>query len=195
MRLIASVVALLAAGTGFHVSARSLPPRVSAEVVHAGFWHSGCPVPLSGVRLLTVTHWGFDGRTHTGQLVVSRDAVVPLSSVFRRLYALHFPLRHMLLDDIYGGPKAPKDNDVSASFECRQAAASPCTGKGRTGSWSMHAYGLAIDLNPVENPYVGCGMTRDKTALSYLDRSRVRKGMVTPAVVEAFRAVGWAGAA
>ena len=60
-----------------------------------------------------------------------------------------------------------------------------------SGHWSMHAYGEAIDLNPVENPYVGCGMTRDKTALSYLDRSRVRRGMVTPAVVAAFASVGW----
>ena len=58
-------------------------------------------------------------------------------------------------------------------------------------SWSEHAYGEAVDLNPVENPYVGCGMTRDKTALSYLDRSRLRPGMVTPAVVDAFRSIGW----
>ena len=55
----------------------------------------------------------------------------------------------------------------------------------------MHAYGEAIDLNPVENPYVGCGMTRDKTALSYLNRSNVRRGMVTPAVVAAFASIGW----
>ena len=60
-----------------------------------------------------------------------------------------------------------------------------------TGHWSEHAYGEAVDLNPVENPYVGCGMTRDKLALSYLDRARVRKGMVTPAVVQAFADVGW----
>ena len=68
---------------------------------------------------------------------------------------------------------------------------SPCTGGTGTGSWSEHAYGEAVDLNPVENPYVGCGMTRDKTALSYVERSRVRPGMVTPAVVEAFRSIGW----
>jgi hypothetical protein len=48
------------------------------------------------------------------------------------------------------------------------------------GPLVQHAYGLAVDISPVENPYVGCGMTRDKKALSYLDRSRVRKGMVTP---------------
>jgi hypothetical protein len=68
---------------------------------------------------------------------------------------------------------------------------SRCTGRSGTGSWSEHAYGEAIDLNPVENPYVGSGMSRDKTALAYLDRPRLRRGMVTPAVVVAFRSVGW----
>ena len=58
----------------------------------------------------------------------------------------------------------------------------------------MHAYGEAVDINPVENPYVGCGMTRDKTALSYLKRTRVRREMVTPAVLRAFESVGWAWA-
>jgi hypothetical protein len=125
-------------------------------------------------------------------MVVNARYAAGLGQVFRRLYAMRFAIRHMALSDTYGPSRGrPRDEDVTASFECRQAAASPCTGKARTGTWSMHAYGEAIDLNPVENPYVGCGMTRDKTALSYLDRSRVRPGMVTTAVVEAFRSIGW----
>jgi hypothetical protein len=100
----------------------------------------------------------------------------------------------MRLADMYGPSRArPADGDVTGSFECRQAVASPCNG-GKvtgTGSWSNHAYGLAVDLNPVENPYVGCGQTRDRLAVSYMNRSRVRPGMVTPAVIEAFRAIGW----
>ncbi len=55
----------------------------------------------------------------------------------------------------------------------------------------MHAYGEAIDLNPVENPYVGCGQSRDPTAVSFMNRSRLRKGMVTPAVLRIFHAAGW----
>lgn len=89
-----------------------------------------------------------------------------------------------------GRPTATSPRRSSAG---RQASASPCSGIANrgTGSWSEHAYGEAVDLNPVENPYVGCGMTRDKVSLSYVDRSRRRRGMVTPAVVRAFRAVGW----
>jgi D-alanyl-D-alanine carboxypeptidase len=179
---------------GFQASAQPLSSAVRSAVVSANEWHSGCPVPLSQLRVLTVRYHGFDGRTHSGQLVVNAAAVAPLTQVFGRLYALHFPVHHMKLSDTYGASTGqPADGDVTASFECRQASASPCTGTANkgTGSWSMHAYGLAIDINPVENPYVGCGMTRDKTALSYLDRSRVRRGMVTPAVVAAFRSVGW----
>ncbi len=150
----------------------------------------GCPEPFSELRLLTVAHWGFDGRVHTGQLVVNRDVATPVAKVFRQLHKLRFPIRHMRLDDLYGPKRAhPADGDVSGSFECRRAVPSPC-GSG-SGNWSNHAYGHAIDLNPVENPYVGCGRTRDPTRAQYLDRSRLRKGMVTPAVVRAFRSIGW----
>jgi hypothetical protein len=55
----------------------------------------------------------------------------------------------------------------------------------------MHAYGLAVDLNPVENPYVGCGQTRDRRARRYRDRSRHLRGMVTRQVVAAFASIGW----
>jgi len=195
VRLLAhAAVAAVAAVTGFHVSAKPLTPAQRRAVIAAHEWHAGCPVPLSRLRVLTLTYYGFDDRTHWGELVVNENAVAPLTGAFRRLYAMRFPIHHMQFGDTYGTTRnRPADGDFTASFECRQASASPCGGlanKG-TGSWSEHAYGDAVDLNPVENPYVGCGMTRDRTALSYLDRARVRKGMVTPAVVAAFVAGGW----
>lgn len=190
MRILAVPLAVLVLQP-FQASIRHLPAPVRSEVA-ARAWHSGCPVPISGLRLLTVSYWGFDRRTHAGQLVVNANAAGPLTKVFRQLYKLHFPIHHMRLANMYGPPRGrPADGDVTASFECRQAVPSPCTGGTGTGSWSEHAYGDAVDLNPVENPYVGCRMTRDKTALSYLDRSRVRRGMVTPSVVNAFASIGW----
>src|SRR5881392_2032245 len=190
MRVLA-LLAAVSAVPAFHVSTRPLPDHVRARVA-ATSWHAGCPVRLSDLRLLTVSYRGFDGRTHTGQLVVRSRAAAPLATVFRRLYALRFPIRHMSFANEYGPSGAhPADGDVTASFECRQAVPSPCTGGTGTGSWSEHAYGEAVDLNPVENPYVGCGMTRDPTALSFLDRSPLRRGMVTPAVLQAFHSIGW----
>jgi hypothetical protein len=189
---IGPLVALAVAS--FHSTIRPLSAPVRAELKSAGVWHQGCPVSLAQLRVLTVTHWGFDNRTHTGQLVVNADAAAPLARVFKRLYELRFPIRHLRLGDAYGPVRNhPADNDISGSFECRQAVASPCTSTVRkgTGSWSEHAYGRAVDVNPVENPYVGCGMSRDPSSRPYLDRTRLRRGMVTPAVVAAFHSIGW----
>jgi hypothetical protein len=80
---------------------------------------------------------------------------------------------------------------VSGSFECRKAVPSPCPGAGGPRSWSNHAYGLAVDLNPIENPYVGCGQTRDPRTRRYRDRSRHRPGMVTRRVIATFASIGW----
>src|SRR5829696_4483306 len=182
---------MVALAPSFQSSIEPLPRPVQAQLRSAGVWHRGCPVAMSDLRLLTVSHRDFQGRTQTGQLVVNRAAAAPLARVFRQLYRLHFPIRHLQLDDAYGPRRdRPRDGDVSGSFECRQAVPSPCTGGKGTGSWSMHAYGLAVDLNPRENPYVGCGQSRDPTARRYRDRSRHRPGMVTPRVVKAFRSVG-----
>jgi hypothetical protein len=192
------VLALLLASAAAATSTNSIAPLTKAQraaVIHAHEYHSGCPVTLAGLRVLSVRYYGFDHRSHWGKLVVNAHVAPDLALVFAKLYAMRFPIHHMQFGDTYGALKnVPKDGDFTASFECRQASASPCTGattNKTTGSWSEHAYGEAIDLNPVENPYVGCGMTRDKTALSYVDRSRVRRGMVTPQVLEIFRAIGW----
>jgi hypothetical protein len=176
----------------FHSSIKPLSSSVKAELKNGHYWHKGCPVSLSDLRVLTVTHRGFDKHNHSGQLIVNKNAAARLATVFHRLYELHFPIRHMSIRSMYG-PRSqqPPDGDVTASFECRDAVPSPCTGGRSTGHWSNHAYGLAVDLDPRENPYVGCGMSRDPTAQSYRDRSRHRPGMVTHAVISAFASVGW----
>ncbi len=183
MRLAAApLLALALALSASAASIGPLPPALRAELT-GPFWHKGCPVSLSQLRVLTIRHWGFDRRAHTGQLVVNEDVAAP-----------RFPIRDLQLEDAYGPHRLVADEaDVSDAFECRQAVASPCTSSASTGTghWSEHAYGHAVDLNPVENPYVGCGMTRHRASLPYLDRSRLRLGMVTPAVVAAFRSIGW----
>ena len=184
--------AALLALAPFHSSVQPLPQPVQAQLKAEGFWRSNCPVGLSDLRLLTVRHWGFDGRAHTGQLVVNAGAAGGVTRVFGKLYRLHFPIRHLRLADMYGPKRGrPRDGDVTGSFDCRQAVPSPCTGGKGTGTWSMHAYGLAVDVNPVENPYVGCGQSRDPTAERYFDRSRHRRGMVTDRAIAAFASIGW----
>ena len=190
IRLLAVSAAALSAAA-FHSSVEPLTPAIRAQVGHSA-WHRGCPVALTGLRLLSVSYHGFDGRTYDGRLIVNAAAAAPLARVFRQLYALHFPIRHLQLADAYGpAGTRPADGDVSASFECRQAVPSPCLGGTGTGTWSQHAYGEAIDLNPVENPYVGCGQSRDPRTRPFFDRARHRRGMVTARVVRAFASIGW----
>jgi hypothetical protein len=176
------VLAVPLAVVAFHSSVQPLPAPLR-KAVTTNLWHRGCPVAPSGLRLLTVSYWGFDGHAHSGRLVVGKAWARPLARVFRRLFELRFPIRKMRPVETSG--------DDTASFECRDAAPSPCPGSSPSHSWSEHAYGEAIDLNPIENPYTGCGVTRERASIPYLDRSHPRKGMVTPEVVSAFRAIGW----
>jgi hypothetical protein len=195
--VVALAATLVLVGSCLAASASSIRPLTGAErgaIREAHEYHAGCPVTLPHLRLLAVRYVGFDHHSHWGELVVNARVASGLARVFAELYAMRFPIHHMQFGDTYGALKnAPQDGDFTASFECRQASSSPCTktANGTTGSWSEHAFGEAIDLNPVENPYVGCGMTRDPTALSYVNRSRYRRGMVSPAVVRAFASIGW----
>ena len=158
----------------------------AAQLPHS--WHRGCPVAPARLRRLRLTYWGFDGRAHTGALIVSAQAVSPLTRVFSRLYAARFPIRRMRPIDAYGGSdERSLEADNTAAFNCRYAVAS---GPRR---WSVHAYGLAIDVNPVENPFLDRGRVHPRAGRAYLDRSRYRRGMAVRGglLVDAFASVGW----
>jgi len=191
--LLTAVLSATAATSHHSASQTGVAPLTHAQtqaIISAGEWHRGCPVWPSQLRVLSFRYYGFDGDTHIGQIVVNAKVAEPLGTVFAKLYSMRFPIRDAAFASTYG-PHPDQSGDVTASFECRNAAASPCSKTSTTHNWSMHAYGEAVDLDPRENPYVGCGMTRDKTALSYLNRSRLRPGMVTPAVRQAFASIGW----
>jgi len=195
--LLLSAVMSVATATGTTRSGAVRPgvAKLTHAQAHAlqssGEWHPGCPVMPYQLRLLTVRYYGFDHRTHLGQIVVNEAVTAQLTKVFRKLYAMRFPIREMSFAAMYG-PHPDKNGDVTASFECRDAVPSPCNGNAKGTHWSMHAYGEAVDVDPRENPYVGCGMTRDPTALSYIRRRYVRPGMVTPVIFRrTFASVGW----
>jgi poly-gamma-glutamate synthesis protein (capsule biosynthesis protein) len=151
-------------------------------------WHRGCPVGFADLRLLTVTHWGFDGRAHRGRLVVHRDAAEGMLWTMRRLFRLRFPIRQMRLVDAYGADdRRSMAADNTSAFNCRFVA-------GSSGVWSEHAYGRAIDVNPIENPYVtGSGYVSPPAGAPYAQRSRHVRGMIHRGgpVVAAFAAAGW----
>jgi hypothetical protein len=150
-------------------------------------WHRGCPVGLGDLRLLRVTYWGFDDRAHNGRLVVNKRFDDQIIAVMTRLYHLRYPIRRMQLVDQYG---ADDDRSTAAdntsAFNCRFVAG--------TNHWSMHAYGEAIDINPVENPYVSGSYFTPPNGKPYVDRSRHAPGMIHAGdkVFKAFaKKAGW----
>lgn len=137
--------------------------------------------------MLTLSYRGFDGRTHSGRLIVNRSVALQVVEVFRDLYEAAFPIRRLQLVDVYGGSDFRSiEADNTSSFNCRAATGS--------SNWSNHAYGLAIDVNPIENPYVtASGSVAHAASRPYLKRSQIRPGMAYPggALVNAFRSIGW----
>ena len=173
---------------GFDSSIAALGGEILKEVRHKN-WHPGCPVPLDQLRVLTVDYHGFDGDVHSGPLVLNRRVVQDVRGVFERMYHADFRIKHIALARKYK-PNADRyddKRDVTASFNCRPATGNP-------GSISQHSYGWAIDINPMQNPYIGTdGKVLRRAAKPYVDRSIHAPGVIQAngVVVRAFRRIGW----
>jgi hypothetical protein len=203
-------VLVLGLATGLAISAASAPPTlagaarmnvfrgsiapISSELARemtGVSWHRGCPVGLADLRAVRATYHGFDGSDRTGTLIVHRDVAAKVLAVLRRLYEDGFPIRRMAPVDAYGGSDYRSiEADNTSAFNCRYVDG--------TTRWSEHAYGRAIDVNPIENPSVtSSGTTSHAASRPYLRRTPFRDGMAAEghALVRAFHAVGfgWGG--
>ncbi len=163
---------------------------VGEDVAARSTWHEGCPVALADLRVVTVAFVGFDGAFHTGELLVHADAADAVVAMFRAMHEARFPLEQVAITtpaDLDAPPTG--DGNVTSAFVCRDARGS--------GSWSEHAYGRAVDINPFQNPYVKetdeGRVVLPELATAYTDRSRDLPGMLHPdgPVVAAIEAAGW----
>jgi hypothetical protein len=150
-------------------------------------WRAGCPVGPVGLRLLRVDHWGLDGKVHRGELMVHRDQARRILVVLKKLFQARYPIQRLRLVDAY---RASDDRSMAANntsgFNCRRVSG--------TSRWSEHAFGRAIDLNPLRNPYVTRGgRVSPPAGRPYANRARRAAGMIHggDAVVRAFAAAGW----
>jgi hypothetical protein len=151
-------------------------------------WRPGCPVAPSQLRLLHLRYVGFDERSRVGTMVVNASVVTSVIKVFSTLYAKRFPLHSMIPESSFAGhDPASMAADNTSGFNCRYAVT---TGPKQ---WSVHAYGEAIDVNPVQNPYVFNGVAQPVAGKAYINRSDVRPGMAEVGGVlnDAFTSVGW----
>lgn len=175
----------------FHATLSPLPARLAVQM-RGTTWHPGCPVPLRELRLLTLRYWGFDVRVHQGPMVVNQAVASQVVSVFQRLFRARVPIQQVHLAVQYLPDRDdPNDTrDYTGGFNCRPVV----TARGPGTNWSQHAYGLAIDVNPIQNPYVTTdGYVRNLHARRYRDRSLRLPGMIHSGdvVVRAFADIGW----
>jgi len=170
-------------GTGFTARVTAPAPR---EVIARSSWRPNCPVEADELTWLRLSFWGFDNQRHNGELLVNEDVAQDLVSVFEELYAARFPMEQLTIvtrKELNAPPTG--DGNATTAFACR-----PTTGG---TEFSQHAYGLAIDINSFQNPYVSGDLVLPELASAYVDRTNERPGMIEAngPVVRAFASIGW----
>lgn len=172
-------------------------PRFRAEVSSVTAddlglsWRVGCPVAPSDLRAVEVDHVTADGHPARGVLVVNRAVVDEVVVIFQRLYEARYPITSMRPVDEFGADDdASMAADNTSAFNCRTVTGG--------SAWSRHAFGTAIDINPITNPYVRDQAGGDRTVLppagsAFVDRSAHHPAMIRSGdvVTRAFAAAGW----
>jgi hypothetical protein len=146
--LVAFTLAVSASANAQTASGNSNTSPLSADMRAAmtgKSWKPGCPVPLNDLAAVRVTYFGFDGLTHDGMVVVHKRFAAEALQIFQELYDVRFPINKVSPWEDYG-PDVYAAEDITVGFYCQKAQDAPV--------WSAHAYGVAIDLNPRENPFL-----------------------------------------
>lgn len=173
--------------TTFTSSVRAVDDAEQQAMIQTKTWRPECPLAIDQLRVVIVSYWGFDDKPHVGQIMVNKAVTTPVISVFHTLFDAKYPIHQMqLVQNFDGSDEKSMVADNTSSYNCRR---SPLD-----GSWSRHAYGLAIDINPFENPEILNGTTVDPPSASrYADRTLTDKGVIqaNDAVVKAFESIDW----
>ncbi len=158
--------------------------EVPDDVLARSTWRPECPAPRDELRWVLLTFWGFDGDVHTGELLLRADAVDAVVAGFARLHERRFPIEEMRVVDSSELDLPPTgDGNNTTAFVCRPSRGS--------GTWSEHAQGRAVDINPFHNPYVKGEVVLPELATAYVDRGDLRPGMLVLDDVTGFTAADW----
>ena len=154
----------------FHARALPLSDALRSSMTGVS-WHEGCPVNLDDLTELEMSHWGFDGEIHQGSLIVASEVAETVSSALEHAYDWRFAIERM--EPVYlfkGSDDASMAANNTSAFNCRAV-----TGGSR---WSQHSYGNAIDINPVQNPYVAGSTILPPEGAEYIDRDPAVPGLI-----------------
>ncbi len=151
----------------YYYSINKITPQVKNRMIKGNSWRKGCPVELGDLRYLHIGYVDFQGKSRVGELIVHKNVAKEMTMIFKELYEIRYPIKQMrLVSDFKGSDWQSIEADNTSAFNCRSATGSK--------KWSKHSYGKAIDINPIENPYVSRkGRISHKASLKY--RERVHK--------------------
>lgn len=157
-------------------SKSSISQELAQDMIKQNIWSDNCPVPLDRLSLLNLSYVDFDGVEHQdGQLIVHDVVADHVIEIFKKLYENKFPIASIkLISDYNGDDEKSMAANNTAAFNCRNIANSK--------NISIHSYGLAIDVNPIQNPFVEIDSAdvsvHPEAGVDYLNRKNIRTGMV-----------------
>ena len=177
----------------FNYNISEITPSIKKRMQDGNSWREGCPVSLLDLRYIQLNHWNFNAEVESGEIIVHKEVAEELVYIFEELYNMKYPINKMQLVSEYDGDDWKSiEADNTSAFNCR-----PVTGKKK--KWSKHAYGRAIDINPIENPYISRnGHISHEASLKY--RKRVHKVdtsadkavlLKSDEAVQIFKKYGW----
>ena len=190
--LLLSALAWTTVYADYKANISSITPQIKNRMIKGNSWRKGCPVSLENLRYLKVTHIDFNGKRRMGEIIVHKDVAHEVTEIFEDLYQMGYPIRKIkLVSDHKGSDWQSIESDNTSAFNCRSATGSK--------NWSKHSYGKAIDINPIENPYIArSGRISHKASLKY--RKRVHKNstytdkavlLKTDKATKIFEKYGW----
>lgn len=177
------------------VAVTPVPADVRQSYTASGRWRPDCPVDWDRLRRVRVSFVDFDGRARQGELIVLDVLAPALVELFDVLQAKKFPLQ-VVQTELRAEQRNDPTLSVTTTYQCRTITGSD------TGAFSLHAYGAALDINALQNPFVGpkdaaqgLAEVLPKAGLAFLNRGNQRPGMVEP-IVDLVRSTGfsvWGG--
>ncbi len=176
----------------FKATISPIPPNIKQKMIGVT-WHRGCPVPLNDLRYIKMTYINFFYQDRVGEMIVHKSVAKDVVDIFHKLYDMRYPINKM--KPIYhyrGNDWLSIENDNTSAFNCRKLT-------GNRGKWSNHAYGRAIDINPIENPYISrSGRIAHKESYKFRNRNHDKRRVHDKAVlsrydevVRLFKSHGW----
>lgn len=176
----------------YQSSISTITPQIKKRMIEGNSWRKGCPVSLKDLRYLRVKHIDFRDKEMMGEIVVHKEIAAEVTKIFENLYEMAYPVKKMkLVSDYMGDDWQSIEADNTSAFNCRNATGSK--------QWSKHSYGKAIDINPIENPYISRkGHISHKASLDYRQRTHKNLNSADKAVllkndqaVQLFKKYGW----